>query len=88
MPIVFPENIISPRDRNAFLHRLQEILKRRYNAVGLKYNNGEITENEWKLFQQQWFRKSTVLNKTITTYRNILEQDETMVVSIDAIIEE
>jgi len=49
MPLVFPANCNSPRERTEYCYRAQELLRLVHNGMGKWYREG-LTESQWDKF--------------------------------------
>lgn len=53
--IDFPLTVNDDGEKLAYLSRARELLRLEHNAMGKKYRDGEITENEWQKYLSEQF---------------------------------
>ena len=49
------------KDRIKYLYRFQELLRLFHNQKGKDFRDGKITEEEFRTFQEGWFKKRNLL---------------------------
>lgn len=64
--LIFPIEV-AEEDKLNFAHRADELLRLEHNAMGVKFNNKEITKEEWELYQKEDFEiKSKAIHRAIS----------------------
>jgi len=63
-------------ERIRYLYRFQEVLRLVHNKKGKDFREGKISEEEFRNFQADWFKKrNTLISREICKCRENLPQD-------------
>ncbi len=75
----------TPEAKLKYLYRLQEKLRLFHNEKAKQFKNGDITEKEFRKFQQGWFKKrnSLISGKIVECKKSLTESQKKQLLEYD-----
>ena len=85
----YPFLVYSAEKRAAFAQRAQEELRLVHNVKGKEFRDGVITEAEWNIWKEGWFKpRQRAISMAISEIREIFKNSDKYEVKLDEIFDE
>ena len=89
LTLVYPAAADNPFKKYYVCYRLQQKLQDVHNTWGQKFKDGEITEEEWEQFKDEWYNpRSCLVSDEILRLRGLAKNHNWNIILSNVFIEE
>lgn len=73
--LIFPPGVDDNLKKYIYCYRIQELLRLKYNDMGLLYKTGQITEIQWKQFCKTWEEYEKINTNELLNFRALAKNN-------------